>query len=1361
MKFFLQLLAATLTLCLFVYAPVKAQEYVELMHDENASFKEIQESFNNYWLNKTLEKGKGWKQFRRWEYMMEQRVSERSKRLDPSALWAIYQQSLQAQNLRGGGGNQWTHMGPYDAPGSGNSGGIGRVNCIAFHPTDNSTIWIGAPAGGLWKTTDGGASWSTLTDLLPNLGVSDIAIDPADTDIMYMATGDKDGQDTYTYGLLKSTDGGNTWNTTGLSYNVSNGRRINRILIHPGNSDILLAATSAGIYRSTDAGANFNLESGTTNYMSMEFKPGDPNTVYAGTSGGSIFRSTNNGQSWSQITSGLPSSTNVGRVELAVSADNAEYVYALFAANDNGFYGLYQSTNSGTAFSLRSDSPNLLGWDTDGNDSGGQGWYDLSLSVDPTNVNRVTVGGVNVWQSTNGGSSWTLVAHWYGGGGADYVHADQHKLTYSPTGTLFSGNDGGIYYTTNNGNTWIDISDGLHITQYYRLGTSAQNANLVICGAQDNGTHLTDNPSWDRVVGGDGMEALISPSDADIMYASLYYGEIRKSTNGGNSFSSVGPNADGAWVTPYVMDGSNQNNLWAGYDEVYRTTNGASSWSAISSNLTGGSTLKSIAVAKSNTNVIYAATYDDIYKTTNGGSNWSNITSGLPNQNITYIAVHPTDPNTLWVTFSGYSAANKVYYSTNGGSSWTNITGSLPNLPVNCIVYREGSNDELYVGTDVGVYTRDNTTNDWIGFNNGLPNVIVNELEIQYSSNRLRAATYGRGLWEASLSFTAPPQAAFTADVSEFCSAPATVSFTNGSFNGVNFTWDFGDGSTSNAVNPSHTYTVDGTYTVTLIVEGSPGLGSDTLIITSLIDIDPSNPCVVTMVPDGTTQSQTGCNGTVYDSGGPSGNYPDQSDSYITIAPIGAQTVTIDFVSFDVELGSGSFCDYDYVEIFDGPNSSSTSLGRFCNTTGSPGTVTSSGSSITILLHSDPAATGTGFEIEWECALATTPPSPAFTADYTETCSGEVTFTDLSGDGPTSWSWDFGDGNTSSEQHPTHTYAQNGTYTVSLQASNSNGQNTHIETNYIVVNRPQAPNTTDASSPTPASLVLGASGSGGILHWYDSANGGSLINTGTSYTTPVLSTTTTYYVEEEVQTASIYGAPVDSGLGTGGYFTANQHLIFNCYESSTLVSVKVYANGSGNRIIELRDDVGTVIQDTTINIPNGESRITLNFDLPVENHLQLGTQYNSQPDLYRNSSGPNYPYDIGNLVSITNSSATVEGYYYFFYDWEVQGPPCVSERASVQGIIELVTSNNENQLPGLNIYPNPAHSVLNIDCADGCLIKSIKIFDAAGKLVWEKAVQISGNYHEAISVNSFAKGNYTIGLDTENGYFTERLIIGE
>lgn len=1342
---------------------INAQQYVELMHDENARFSEIQEAFNTYWQNKTPEKGKGWKQFRRWEYMIEQRIPDRGRHLDPSALWEVYQQSLQAKNMRGGGNNsQWNHMGPYDAPGSGtNSGGIGRINTIAFHPTDNDIIWIGAPAGGVWNTTDGGATWSTNTDLLPNLGVSDIALDPANSSIMYMATGDKDGQDTYSYGLLKSTDGGNSWNTTGMSYTVNNGRRVNRILIHPTNSNILLVATSAGIYRSTDAGASFALESNTNNYFSMEFKPGDPNTVYAGNSTGAIYKSTNNGQSWSQVTSGLPATSSVGRVELAVSNNNANYVYALFADNDNGFYGLYRSTNSGTSFTQRSSTPNILGWDTDGGDSGGQGWYDLAIAVDPTDVNRVTVGGVNIWQSTNGGTTWSLKAHWYGGGGADYAHADQHKLIYSPDGTLFAGNDGGIYYTTNNGSTWNDLSNGIHITQYYRLGLSAQNANLVICGAQDNGSHLTDSPTWDKVMGGDGMEALISPTDDDVMYASVYYGDIRKSINGGNSFSSVAPNADGAWVTPYVMHASNQNILWAGYDDVYMTTNGANSWSTISNNLTGGTTLKSIAVAKSSTDVIYAATYDDIYKTTNGGSNWTNITSGLPSQNITYIAVHPTAPNTLWVTFSGYNASNKVYRSTNGGSSWTNITGSLPNLPVNCIVYREGSDDELYVGTDVGVYTRDNNTNDWIAFNNGLPNVIVSELEIHYASNRLRAATYGRGLWEASLSFTAPPEAAFTADVTEFCDAPATVSFTNSSLNGVNFTWDFGDGNTSTEINPSHTYNATGTYTVTLIVEGSAGFDNDTIAFSSLIVIDQGNPCIVTMEPDGTAQTQTGCEGTIYDSGGPIGNYPDQSDSYITISPIGAQTVTLNFSSFDVELGSGGTCDYDYVEIFDGPNSSSPSLGRYCNTTGNPGIVVSSGNSITILLHSDEAANGSGFEINWECQLSTAPPSSAFSANFTETCTGEVSFTDLSTNGPTSWQWDFGDGNSSNDQNPTHTYTQNGTYNVTLQTSNQNGQDIHTENSYIVVNRPQAPNTTGASSTIPASLTLTANGSGGTLNWYSNPSGGSIINTGNSYTTPLLSTTTTYYVEETVASTPIFGGPDDNTFGGGAYYTGNQHLVFNCYQASTLVSVKVYANGSGNRVIELRNSSGTVLLDTAINIPDGESRVYLNFDLPVDNDLQLGTLSNSQPDLYRNSDGPSYPYDIGNLISITNSSAGVPGYYYFFYDWEIQPAPCVSERVPVLAEIEIVTNTYKDELPSLNIYPNPAHSILNIDCADGCLIKSITLFDASGKVVWTDGAPAGGSYHQTISVRDFAKGNYLIGLDTEKGYFTERIVIGD
>jgi hypothetical protein len=456
---------------------------------------------------------------------------------------------------------------------------------------------------------------------------------------------------------MKSFDGGNSWQTTGLSFNITSLYRGNRILIDPINPNILVVATSNGVYRSTDLGDNFTLTFSSENLVSMEFHPLNSDIIYAGSKGStSVYKSIDNGITWQQSGTGFLQSSDVSRACIAVTNDNSNVVYALFGNNDNGFYALYKSSDEGNTWSQQSNSPNLLGWSTNGSDTGGQAWYDLALTVSPLDENIVFVGGVNCWKSNDSGVNWTLNTHWYGGGGANYMHADEHMLQYNTLDNkVYSANDGGLYVSADNGNNWTDISDGLQITQFYKLGVSQTVQNLVIGGTQDNGTFLKDQNNWDAVIGGDGMECIIDYTDENIMYGSVYYGDIRKSTNGGNSFSSIAPSNNGAWVTPYILDKTDPNTIYIGYDELYKSNDGGASWSIITNGETSGGRIDQIDISKSNSNIILFSDNSSLYKTDDGGLSWLDISSLLPNKSITGIAIHPTDPNRLWLSFSGYS----------------------------------------------------------------------------------------------------------------------------------------------------------------------------------------------------------------------------------------------------------------------------------------------------------------------------------------------------------------------------------------------------------------------------------------------------------------------------------------------------------------------------------------------------------------------------------------------------------------------------------------------------------------------------------------------------------------------------------
>ncbi|MCP4217293.1 MAG: hypothetical protein GY765_21800 [bacterium] len=739
--------------CFSISIGLGAQEWQRNIKKKNPTFYDIRDAFYRHADGKDITKVPGWKQFKRWEWFMENRV-DASGRLDSRLFWqALAEKKKKARTSVNAITSSWTELGPVGIPSGG--GGMGRVNCVTYDPSDATIMWACAPSGGLWKSTDSGATWSTSTDDLPNIGISWIVINPDNRNIMYIATGDGDGGDTYSLGVMKSTDGGSSWNTTGYQTDITSYRKLRKLVMHPSDTDTLLSADSYGIYKTTDGGDTWARKQ-TGNFKDIEVNLSTPTIWYAAAREDGIYKSINSGETWSELTSGLPTFGFV-RIELAVAASTPSTVYALYSNDDGALYGLYRSVDSGATWTLQASTPNLLGWSVIGADSTGQGAYDLTIEVNPINADEVYLGGVNLWKSTNGGTAWSCIGHWYGASGTPYVHADHHYLAFKPgsSTTLVSGNDGGVFVSADSGSSWTDISAGLAIHQIYRIGCSAQQAGKIMIGNQDNGSDLLSSGSWLNVLGGDGMECAIDPEDSNIMYGEYYYGQIYRSMNGGASWTSIGANLDqGAWVTPFQIDPNDANTLYLGASYVYKSTNRGSTWTALSGHLSVNN-LRSLAVAPSDSNTIYTADRSTIFKTVNGGTDWTTLSGGgVPEGNITYIAVHPENPDIAWITRSAYYSGQKVYRSTNGGTSWTNVSSGLPNIPVNCVVVdgtSQASLKPVYVGTELGVYYSEDGTGSWQAFNTGLPNVIVNELEIHESSAKLRAATYGRGVWESPL----------------------------------------------------------------------------------------------------------------------------------------------------------------------------------------------------------------------------------------------------------------------------------------------------------------------------------------------------------------------------------------------------------------------------------------------------------------------------------------------------------------------------------------------------------------------------------------------------------------------------------
>lgn len=859
---------------LFGGTRVKAQQdWTEMMKDHNANVHDVQKAFNDWYQKQDDPKTSSsrlitpdtgddddadgnFMLFKRWEWIMAARTYPSGNRPDMVEIAKEYKDFM-ARNAADRASNinkieataKWTYAGTSNIP---TNGGAGRLNRIRVNPSNSNILYACSPSGGLWISTNGGSSWSTKTDQLPSIGTSDIAIDPTNTSIMYLATGDGDGiaggfTTPSTVGVLKSTDGGNTWNPTGLAYTLSvsgpSMSTVNELAISPTNHNTIFAACSFGLYFSFNGGLTWS-EAKAGDFKSIAFKPGDSSVFYASTSTGQFYRSNNGGMTYTLVA--LPGSSGIGRVSIAVTAANPDYVYVLGDNNSTGaFLGLWLSKDAGQTFTEQSTSPNLLGFSPTGSDLSGQGWYTLSLAASPTNASEIIVGGVNIWRSTNAGVTWKLNAD-QTGSGAPYVHADIHDLEYLNGTTYFAACDGGLFKTTNSGTNWSDLSNGLEIAEQYSIGLSASVSTEWLTGWQDNGTNLA-NVSWKEVLGGDGMVCFIDNTNNNYMYGETYQGSFNMSSNGGGTWKNIaiatGESAD--WVTPWLQDPMASQTLFGGYENVWKSTNRGTSWAKISTWGVSGNYIVALAVAPTNDSYIYAATYSTLEATTNGGSTWTNVTAGLPvgTVSISGITVCSTNPARLWVTLSGYYNNNKVYESDNGGASWKDISTGLPNLPANCIAYQGGGIDAMYVGTDAGVYYRDttNTAGVWVSYNSGLPDVPVADLKIYSPTSMLRAATYGRGTWQIATYSPSgvTPVARFKAYPTTIC-ANSSVQFTDTSSNeptSWNWTFTGGTPSTSTLQNPVVTYSTAGTYQVTL--KATNGTGSNTLSKTSYITVNP------------------------------------------------------------------------------------------------------------------------------------------------------------------------------------------------------------------------------------------------------------------------------------------------------------------------------------------------------------------------------------------------------------------------------------------------------------------------------------------------------------------------------------------
>lgn len=803
-----------------------AQEWVEL-RKSGANIQEIEDSFKAHWDGEEIPKGQGHKQFHRW-------FNFNYPRAYPSGDWNSISKThadawtllakQKKKNTQKDAGN-WQALGPQEWINSSYAPGNGRINLLVPHPTDPNILFAGAPSGGLWKSEDEGSSWTPLSDMLATLGISGIAIHPVNPDIIYIGTGDGDGYDSFSIGVLRSEDGGETWNTTGLYFPLDQNIRMNKLVMSPSDPNVLFAASSEGLFKTTNGGITWTEVLG-GNIRDVEFKPEDAQVIYA--SRDRFFRSDDGGENFEYINENLPTSSSTQRIAIGVSEANPDVVYLLISADSGGgLLGVYRSNDTGITFELQADSPNILSVNDDGSGSTGQGWYDLAIAVDPENIDHVFFGGINLWESYNGGQTFTLNAKWFlePGMPENYIHADVHDLLYIED-KFYACTDGGIWRSSDNGNSFVDRSNGLEISQCYRLGISQESESRVLTGLQDNGTMYFEDGSWTHVQGADGMETFVHPTDNTILYASTQYGGLYKSTNGGATFAwtASGIGEDGVWTVPWEMSQSDPETLYVGFQNMWRSTNGGGSWQILSNDIS--SPIYSIGVCPSGEERMFASSSSTLFRSENSGANWEEIGQELPNLFISDILCHPTDNNLVWICFSGYDEGNKVFFSEDGGSTWSNIGEGLPNIPTNCLAWDEAQNT-LYVGTDLGVYIQHPELANWQSFMSNLPNVIVNELEINTETSQIFAATFGRGIW-VSETFTGVeglPIADFGVSNSHPC-AGEIVTFTDESIDHTpQWLWSFPGGTpvSSTDQHPEVNYLSPGNYEVSLTVYNAFG----------------------------------------------------------------------------------------------------------------------------------------------------------------------------------------------------------------------------------------------------------------------------------------------------------------------------------------------------------------------------------------------------------------------------------------------------------------------------------------------------------------------------------------------------------
>lgn len=870
--------------CTYIYAqetPYKANlsdpEWVHYQYSQNVNLIKLRDLYDAYYESHEFVKNRHTQYFKRllkenWIYIDDQGfISEEKKK-------EVIVSSVKSPT------SSWNEIGPWDYDHEQamefevQSPGAAHVYTVEQSPVDPDLIYAGTATAGLWKSIDKGLNWTLVTRSLYVNGVYSIALDPVDSDIVYY--GERNGK------IWKSIDGGITWNMTGDITFQSTDHFVRDLKFIGPNT--LLAATNNGLFRSSDGGGNWVIVNG-GEHMEIEIKPDDPNTLFSvklNSNETLFYKSIDNGLTWLPKLNGWPAPVSPDeqkRCEISVTAADPNLVYVLASGNvsgEGGLYGIYKSTDAGETFSFECcgsgpvgtasvSNPNLLCWAEDGAEEGGQFYYDLALGTSPTNPDKLFAAGINVWRSENGGSSWTLNGHWVtwvGGIKHRYTHADVHDIKFFDNGSsidMWVASDGGLYYSSTQGDTLESRMHGIHGTDFWGFGTGFKNGDVMIGGTYHNGTLIKYNDiykggivdpnsnGWLAELGGDNYRGFVNYADSLVGYSdngAFMFSDTRTNRISGRPFQSD-KKCNTSYITgeygTYGFHPQCYNEFYSPVgSELYRTTDGGTSFDLVY-DFTGSKILQ-IKVAWGDPNTIYLthkvnnSTFK-IQKSTDAGITWTDVTvpqsvSGNFGNRPKYIEVDDKDPLKLWCILIGSQSGYKVFQSNDGGVSWNDITTSnIQDVNVISIVHQYGTDDGLYIGTTNGVFYKNASMSEWEPFNNNLPNRTNSVfLEPFYGKEKIRTATQ-RSVYECDFYESSTPVAMFSANtrnlnLSMNC-IPDTVQYIDHSTtlnSGATYSWYFEGGipSTSSDMNPKVVYLNPGTYNVKLVVSDSRGIDS-------------------------------------------------------------------------------------------------------------------------------------------------------------------------------------------------------------------------------------------------------------------------------------------------------------------------------------------------------------------------------------------------------------------------------------------------------------------------------------------------------------------------------------------------------